>query len=120
MEDIEIAKNRLKLHKSPGENRIRSKLLKWDNQCLNAYLLKVFNDSYNGTTPIPRAWIDAEVVSIYKRKGSQTDPATYRSIFLLDALGKLYASILCQRLRHHLAELSSRTQFKFCEGRSTE
>lgn len=70
----------LKENKSPKGNGVRSKLLKWGGDTLNSHLLKVFNDFWIGTSPLPRAWVDVIVVTIYKRKGPKSDQENYRSV----------------------------------------
>lgn len=89
LDEVGMALRTLKDRKSPSENDIRSELLKWGGNMLACRLLEVFNDYWYGDTPLPRTWIEADVVSIYKRKGAKADPANYRSIFLLDTIGKL-------------------------------
>lgn len=89
----------LKRNKSPGENGTKFRLLKWDGQSLARHLHKVINDCWTGAQPIPLSWIDAVVISIYKGKGSEIDPVNYHSNFPLDAIEKLYSSILCRRLK---------------------
>lgn len=68
--------------------------------------------------PLPRTWVDAIVIGIYK--GQKTDPANFRPMFFLDTRGQLYASILCRPLKIHLTTKLPRTQCGFREGRSTE
>lgn len=64
--------------------------------------------------------MDALVVPVYKNKGSRSDPTNYRSIFLLDTVGKVYASMMCHRLQLHIKDLNAKTQFAFRVGRSTQ
>jgi Reverse transcriptase (RNA-dependent DNA polymerase) len=45
-----------------------------------------------------KQWQDAQVVTIYKGKGSPTDPKNYRGIFLLDVAGKVLAAVLNERI----------------------
>ena len=120
MDELIKAKSKLKSGKSPGHNGLRSELLKWGGSLLDGHMLNLFNSCWNGSKKIPREWIDAEVVSIYKRKGSAGDANSYRGIFLLDTIGKLYAGIICQRLEKHLINPLSPTQYGFREGYSSE
>lgn len=52
--------------------------------------------------------------------GLKTDLSNYGSIFLLDTIGKFYASMLCRRLKIHMATKFSKTQYGFCERQSAE
>jgi hypothetical protein len=44
-------------------------------------------------------WQDADVVTLYKMKGSKLDPGNYRGIFLLDIAGKVLATVIDMRLK---------------------
>lgn len=48
---------------------------------------------------IPIHWLDTVVISIYKNKGSCNNSNNYRSIFLLDTIGKVYAGMIGERLK---------------------
>ena len=68
---------------------------------------------------VPQEWKDAFVVSIYKGKGHDSDPANYRPIALLSTLYKIYAALLQKRLaRAHDQHLRG-TQYGFRVQRST-
>ena len=54
----------------------------------------------------------AEVVTIYK-KGNVEDPGNYRPISLLQALYKIYASLIQIRMADELEEQMWNTQFGF-------
>ncbi|VUZ38557.1 unnamed protein product [Hymenolepis diminuta] len=83
-------------------------------------MLDMFNSYWNGRSEIPREWVDAEVVSIYKGKGSTGEANNYRGTSLSDAIGKLYAGLVCGRLTAHMLNLLSPTQYGFREGYSAE
>ena len=119
-EDIARALQTMKPHKAPGLSGIRAELLKAGGEVLAIPLLRLFNECWSGHTPLPRDWTDAEVVSIYKHKGARKDPNNYRSIFLLDTIGKLYASVVCEKIKRATNALLSETQFGFRPKRSTE
>jgi len=59
------------------------------------------------------------VISLHK-KGSRKDPNNYRSIFLLDCVGKVFCRVLANRLQVLVAERLDRLQFGFRPGRSTQ
>ena len=60
----------------------------------------------------------AEVVTLYK-KGNVEDPSNYRPISLLQALYKIYASIIQTRLADKIEEQIWSTQFGFRAKHST-
>lgn len=111
---------RLKSGSAPGLNGIRPELIKYGGKSLDRALLTFFNKVWRGEVPMPRSWVDAEVISLFKKKGSNRDAANYRSIFLLDVIGKAYAGIVCDRLRCQLDGNISRSQHGFRTNLSTE
>ena len=50
------------------------------------------------TAKIPHEWREAIIVPIYK-KGSRAECGNYRGISLLSVVGKIYARVVCDRLR---------------------
>ena len=118
--DLETALRKLKDNKAAGPNGIRAELLKLGGEALHAHILHLCNSCWKGEREIPRAWVDADVVNIYKRKGCKKDPNNYRGIFLLDTIGKIYASMVCSRLNVHIEKGISATQHGFRKGMSTE
>ena len=54
------------------------------------------------------------------RKGSRSVPSSYRPIYLLDVIGKLYASMVVGRLNKTVAARLAETQHGFRKGYSTE
>lgn len=47
---------------------------------------------------VPEEWLIGIIKPIYKNKGDPTLPENYRPITLLSCVGKLFTSILCERL----------------------
>ena len=47
---------------------------------------------------IPNDWLLGKIIPIFKNNGSLNDPANYRGITLLSCLGKLFTSIINNRL----------------------
>ena len=85
-----------------------------------SHLLELFNACCQGYKELPKEWVDAEVVSIYKRKGATDNHSNCRGIILLDTIGRLYASIIYGRLKTRAYCDLPQTQFGFREGYSTE
>ena len=111
---------KLSLRKAPGTNGIRPELIVYGGERLHTLLLKLFNKCWMGKQNIPRTWVDATVMPIYKRKGSRSVPSSYRPIFLLGVIGKLYASMVVGRLNKTVAARLAETQHGFRKGYSTE
>ena len=119
-DELDKALTKLTNDKAPGRSGIRPELIKYAGQRLKDKLLVIMNSYWMRGVEIPREWIDAEVISIYKRKGSRKDASNYRSIFLLDVIGKVYASMVCGRIIPISDQWMAPTQFGFRSGRSTE
>lgn len=114
-EQIEKLKNK----KSPGPDGLCSQILKKGKHLLLYFLLTIFNAILTiGYYPI--AWSEALVFMLFK-KGDSSDVNNYRSISLLNILGKIFASILQKRLYKwcSLNNVLSENQFGFRPGRST-
>ena len=77
-----------------------------------------FNNFWEGTSDTPKAFKDAKVISLFK-KGEKTLPSNYRSIFLLDAEGKVLCKILKNRIERSTDQTLDDLQFGFRTGRST-
>ena len=65
---------------------------------MNNILLKFFNIIFDSGV-VPHDWSVGKIITIYKQKGDPTDPVNYRPITLLSCLGKLFTSILNNRLQ---------------------
>ena len=61
------------------------------------WLKDVFDIAWKGGK-IPHEWREAIIVLIYK-KGSRDECGNYRGIGLLSVVGKIYARVVCDRLR---------------------
>ncbi|MGL5754370.1 MAG: reverse transcriptase domain-containing protein [Paraclostridium sp.] len=114
------ALKRLRNAKAPGRNGVRPELIRHGGSELRLALLRYFNKCWRGECSIPREWVDADVLSIYKQKGSRKSANNYRSIFLLDAIGKVYATLVCDRISRLSESRIANSQFGFRQNRSTE
>ena len=64
---------------------------------------RIFNIIFNEGI-IPKSWTEGIIKPIYKNKGDKINPDNYRPISLLSCMGKLFASILNNRLTKFLDE----------------
>ena len=72
---------------------------------------------------IPKDWLDATLVCLFKGKGSRKDPATYRGISLISSVEKLMSIIVLNRIKVHVDKRLMQGQngfrpLKSCRGRS--
>jgi hypothetical protein len=116
---------------APGSNGLRPKLFKLEGNALANRLVKDFavlwpteRELETAAPSAPRVkilqqWQDADVVTLYKHKGDQTDPGNYRGIFLLDLAGKVLASVINRRLKRLIETSISDVECGFRENRST-
>ena len=86
---------------------------------LSSYV-KIFNIILN-SGEIPNEWLLGNIIPIYKRKGAQNDPRNYRPITILSCVGKLFTSLLNNRLTMLSDELNiiCENQAGFRKGYST-
>ena len=59
-------------------------------------LCKLFNNILN-TGNFPEIWVRSIIIPVFK-KGNQNDPGNYRGISLVSHMGKLFTSLLYNRL----------------------
>ena len=58
-------------------------------------------------------------IPLWKGKGDRQDGNNYRGVMLLSVLGKVFARIIIDRVRHHLLEHQRPEQSGFTPKRST-
>eukprot|EP00662_Eupelagonemidae_sp_cell21_P037082 gene37082-biopygen74340 len=70
----------------------------------------------------PKQWKDAEVMPLWKKKGSRDDPTKYRPIALLPAISRVVERLLGRQLKAHvrMAGIMPGFQHGFVPGRSCE
>ena len=73
------------------------------------------------TSAFPDEWKSAEVIPIYKGKGSTQDPTCYRPISLLNSVSKVFESLVNSQIYRFVESNSilSDKQFGFRKNRST-
>ena len=70
--------------------------------------------------PIAQDWIDAIMITLYKGKGKKSLCGSYRGIALLEAVGKVFARLLLNRLEKHVCpSIIPESQSGFRAGRGT-
>ena len=101
-EEIDFAIKKLKLNKAPGCDKILNEVLKTGKDIIKGHLLELFNRILS-SGKYPTLWSFGLIVPIHKKDG-RSKAENYRGITLLSALGKLFTSILNDRLYDYLTK----------------
>ena len=95
--------SKLKNKKAPGTDTLLNEMLKHGRYYLIPSLERIFNDIIE-TGTFPTEWKIGVIKPIYKKKGDKKWPANYRGITLTSCLGKLFTSILQNRLNKFIEQ----------------
>jgi len=115
--EVELAIEKLKSHKSPGNDQIPAELIKAGvGQFVVRFinLLFLFGIRRN----LPEEWKESIIVPVYK-KGDKTDCNNYRGILLLPTTYKILSNILLSRLTPYAEDVIGDHQCGFRHNRST-
>ena len=119
--EIRKAAEKLKNNKSPFLDKIRNEMIKASIDTLIPVYEKLFNSILNQGT-MPQTWCGGLITPIYK-SGGRSDPANYRQegISVSSCLGKLFCSILNQRLLEYIISLNKlhKSQIAFLPNNRT-
>lgn len=102
VEELKAAVKKLKNKKSPGYDQIINEMIKCFHDTYPDLLLNLFNYIFV-EGKFPTHWSSGMIVPIYK-KGAKNDPSNYRGITLSSCLGKLFCSILNNRLNNFIRQ----------------
>ena len=100
-DDISKCIDKLKIHKSPGPDKISPRVIKKLKDELIKPLKIIFNTSLT-TGQVPAKWKLANVTPIFKKKGMKKLACNYRPISLTSIIGKLMETILRDQIVKHL------------------
>ena len=96
---------KLKTGKSYGTDTITNKILKATQNTLLPIYTELYNLLLNpGTAPFD--WLIVKIKPIYKNEGDPMDPNNYRGITIIRCLGKLFTSILHDRIHRYCKTLN--------------
>ena len=112
--EIEKTIKKLEAKKAPGLDGIPPGLLKLLDDDWLITITAIFNSVFESS--YPECWTEAKVFTIFK-KGEKLQPSNYRGISVLNALAKLYDSVLSARLQlwyKPLEEQSGATKGRGC------
>ena len=119
-DEIKISIKSLKNGKACGIDNITNEMIK----CFSVKNLHVLRNLFNmvlESGEVPHDWLIGIIKPIYKNKGDINDPDNYRGITLLSCIGKLFTSILNNRLTLLMDSYNiiSEAQAGFRKGYST-
>ena len=116
LESVRIAIRHSPNRKAPGIDHIRAEMLKPIEQVLGRILYGLFSLCWAWSwTPVQ--WRTAQVVPIYKQKGSAEDPASYRPISLTSVFRKLLERCLVPELLRTMPQLDiAQGEFRASRG----
>ncbi|KAI8493130.1 hypothetical protein Bbelb_291340 [Branchiostoma belcheri] len=117
--EVQGALNSLKNNKAAGPDGVPGEILRCGGEALAQCLLSFVTASWESGC-VPQQWKDADLVSIYKKKGDKADCNNSRGISLLSCAGKALTRILLLRLIKSVSEdVLPESQCGFRKDRST-
>ena len=117
IDEVRIALKQINYVKAPGLDGIPVELLQHGGENKLSSIHNMFTLSWK-ETPIPQDWVDGILVSIFKGKESKSECDHSRNITLLEAVGKVLARLLLDRLMEYICpKVIPETQCGFRSGR---
>ena len=119
-EELESGSKNLKAGKGTGIDTVRNEMVIPLVQAYPDLVLRAFNDILIEYKPLCKDWLHSLITAIHK-KGAKEDPSNYRRISLMSCLGKLFLTIINNRLTTYSLEngLLSPGQLGFVKGNRT-
>ena len=120
LEELKRTGGRLKVNTAPGIDGVPNEILKEVIAVYPEILLEAFNSDLQKKRFF-NEWKRQRIVLLRKGEKSLGDVSSYRSICVLDSMGKLPEEMILQRLQSHMVDESSHSenQFGYRKGRST-
>ena len=117
--ELDLSITKLKRDKAIGFDNIMNEYILMSKYLIKPVLCKLFNNILN-TGNFPEIWLRSIIIPVFK-KGNQNDPGNYRGISLVSHMGKLFTSLLNNRLTKWSENSSVLTdaQFGFSPGYGT-
>ena len=118
-QEVEKAITKLKPDKSPGPDKIHSRILRECSQSMKTPLTVIFQKSLR-EGKVPNQWKEAHVTPIYK-KGRKKQPSNYRPVSLTSIVCKLMERLIRNQIMEHMDKnkLFTDLQYGFRNKRST-
>ena len=102
----------MKNNKAPGCDGLPLEFYKNSASVVSPILARLFNFLFDNSL-YPKLWSLSIVQPIYKKKGNINIPDNWRGIALLPSLSKIYAKVLCSRLKTRI-----QVNNKICENQA--
>ena len=111
---------RAKNSRSSGEDEVPMTALRELKEVISKDLARLTN--WVAANGWPDDWKKAEVIPLWKRKGSREDPSSYRPVALLAATSRVVEKLLSTQLKRHLRDIGAIPGFQhgFQAGRSCQ
>ncbi|XP_063447874.1 uncharacterized protein LOC134727423 [Mytilus trossulus] len=119
-DEIKKVVSNLKNGKASGSDEILNEYIKNTIDDLMPIYVKLFNLILD-TGIVPDSWSNGIMITIFKNKGSRSDPEMYRGITLNSCFSKTFSAMLNYRLNNYAdhVDLISKAQAGFRRGFST-
>ena len=95
--EVKRAIGRLKMGKAPGVDGITAEMLRFGGEVVIDWMHLICNLAWKQGI-VPKDWMKAIMVPIYKGKGSKDECGSYRGISLLSIPGKVYGKVIIERV----------------------
>ena len=119
IQEVSHAINSLKNNKATGPDGIPAELLKHGGDAVATCLHNIIQEVWNSGC-CPQQWKDADIISIYKKKGDRNICGNSRGISLLSTSGKVVTKILLSRIVKLIVDqILPESQSGFRQERST-
>ncbi len=99
-DEVQRCIRKLKSNKSPGVDSIINGYIKCTEDLWFPLYVKLFNKILD-TGVFPSEWSIGAIMLLYKNKGNPKDTNNYRGVTLLSCAGKLFTSVLNDRLNQY-------------------
>ena len=115
IEELSSTIDHLTNGKAAGSDNIPPDLIK---TCKSALLLRLHEILCQRWQEgeVPQEMRDVKIITLYKNKGERSDFNSYRGIFFLCIVGKIFARIILIRLQQFAERVYPESQCEFCSG----
>lgn len=114
--ELKKAVKKLKMGKAPGIDGIRAEMIKYGGEEMMDRLMRVCQTAWE-TGRVPEEWTMAIIVPLNKGKGCRDLCTNYRGISLLSIPGKVYGTVIIERIKEPTRTIIGEEQGAFLEGR---